>query len=102
MTNGPFWCSPVSRKARGGFQVCAWDLVNGLTDLGLITTSPDGDVWSDFTFVNDGNNAGYVIGRGVISGQDGESAFLLVPVPEPGSFALLGLGAASLLARRRR
>jgi probable HAF family extracellular repeat protein len=47
------------------------------------------------------NNAGQIVGSGFINGK--EHAYLLTPVPEPETWALLlvGLGMIRLLARRR-
>lgn len=46
------------------------------------------------------NNNGQIVGTGKFNGQT--RAFLLTPVPEPGTIAALGLGALALLKKKRR
>jgi hypothetical protein len=48
------------------------------------------------------NDSGWIVGTGTLNGQ--ARAFLLTPVPEPSSLALLGAAAGGAMssARRRR
>jgi probable HAF family extracellular repeat protein len=47
------------------------------------------------------NDAGQIVGIGT-NGLNQHHAYLLTPVPEPTSFALLGIAAAGWLIRSRR
>jgi uncharacterized membrane protein len=62
--------------------------------------SPDVAGQWDLQFATDINDAGQIVGSGVFNGQ--VRAFLLTPVPEPGTFVLMGLGLIGLLTARRR
>jgi probable HAF family extracellular repeat protein len=65
----------------------------------LVVSNPDGLVLEEARGINDG---GYIVGWGEVDGNT--HAFLLTPVPEPSTFALIAIGAVSLLAyawRRR-
>jgi probable HAF family extracellular repeat protein len=72
-------------------------------DHGVITNVntllPPGSGWSLLNAI-DINANGWIVGRGYYGGQD--RAFVLVPVPEPGAFALLAAFALATLAGRRR
>ena len=46
------------------------------------------------------NDLGQIVGWGIINGNS--HAFLLTPVPEPATLALLALGGAALVARRKK
>ena len=48
------------------------------------------------------NNAGQIVGSGFINGK--ERAYLITPVPEPETYALMvaGLGLLGFMLRRRR
>lgn len=82
-----------------GRSVFAWDSTDGLTDLGAIAVSPEGDDWSQFYNVIAASEFGYVIGNGLLDGQVGQSAYMIVP--EPSSLALLSFAGLGLLRRRR-
>jgi len=71
-----------------------WSSVNGLQDLnGLI---PTGSGWS-LQYATAINDNGWIIGSGV-NPRGQKHAFLLTPIPEPSTFALLGAGAIGLVA----
>jgi probable HAF family extracellular repeat protein len=65
----------------------------------LNTLIPTGSGWTlqEATAIND---AGQIVGYGLNS-SGAVHAFLLTPVPEPGTFAVITLGVAGLLRRRR-
>ena len=71
---------------------------NQLLDLNNLVRADSG--WS-LRRANDINDHGDIMGYGV--SPNGEThAFLLTPVPEPATWALLSLGAVALMRRRRR
>jgi len=79
-----------------------WDSVNGMQDLNDMLDS-SGAGWT-LKGCRDISNAGHIVGWGVNPDGSQQRAFLLTPIPEPSTFALLGIGAAGLLAyawRRR-
>jgi len=77
-----------------------WDSVNGMQDLNSMLDS-SGAGWTLGAAI-DTNNSGQIVGWGHLNGRT--HGFLLTVVPEPSTFALLGMGAFGLLAyawRRR-
>ena len=51
-------------------------------------------------WAHDMNNSGQIVGRGTINGED--HAFLMTPIPEPATIALLSLGGLVILRKRKR
>lgn len=82
-----------------------WDvtpLVSGTIDLG---TSANGNVTQNFsvtTALGNGDYWGVRFYTENLSGSDSAAISNVTIIPEPGSLALLGLGATALLLRRRR
>ena len=68
-----------------------YDDTNGMVDLNSLIDPLSGWVLTEAGSIND---LGQITGSGTISGQT--HAFLLTPVPEPSSFALIGFGLATL------
>lgn len=78
----------------GGAAV-VWE---GTTPTDLNTLIPSGSGWNLLS-ANAINASGQIVGFGTFGGET--RAFLLTPIPEPGTLALLGLGGLTLLRRRR-
>ena len=60
---------------------------------------------TDFSFLDTGtdiNDSGWIVGSGLTRTDEKTHAFLAIPVPEPTSAGLLGLGTLLLAVRRRR
>jgi len=72
-----------------------------MTDLSLLPEVAAAG-WSELSYANDINNAGQIVGYGQINGE--QHAFLLTPVPEPETYAMLlaGLGFVGVVAQRRK
>lgn len=66
-----------------------WDSISGMQDLNTLLEPTSGVGWQ-LIVANDINNRGQIVGQGFHHGA--VRAFLLTPVPEPGTFALLALG----------
>lgn len=60
----------------------------------LISLIPDNTRWSHLVDANGINDRGQIVGRGLINGEF--HAFLMTPIPEPGSLALLTVAVAAL------
>ncbi len=87
----------VGWNGMGGGAAFLYDSVHGMVDLNSLIVSSSG--W-DLTGALAINNAGQITGEGTIGGQT--HAFLLTPVPEPSTWALLAMGGAALLLVGRR
>ena len=72
-----------------------------MTDLNsLLPPSPEWDYIERADSINDN---GQIVGRGLVNGK--QHAFLMTPIPEPSTLALLGIGSVGLVGyvwRRRR
>ncbi len=88
-----------------GQRAFYWAAADGLWDLGLLV---DGGLpangWDALYQAIQANGLGYIegFGRATNVPLSSQSAFLLVPVPEPGSVVLAGLAACGLIAVARR
>lgn len=85
-----------SKDAAGVDRAFLWK-EGTMHDLNSLLISGDG--W-ELTNAYDINDHGQIVGAGLFGGE--ERAFLLTPVPEPGSLALLVVGGTGLLVLRRR
>ena len=83
------------RRTAGGFRAVAWD---GTTPVPL-TEAVNASGWI-LERANSINDAGQIAGVGTFNGVT--HAYLLTPVPAPGTALMLGVGAMVLGRRRRR
>ena len=74
-----------------------WNEQEGMQDLNELITPGSGWVLHGAFGIND---HGQIVGDGFYNGKP--SAFLLTPIPEPSTWALLALGASTMLLLRRR
>lgn len=76
-----------------------WDSVSGMRNLNSLLEPVSGAGWT-LLDANDINNRGQIVGQGFHNGV--VSAYLLTPLPEPGTIALLALGAGACVITRMR
>lgn len=80
---------------RGGF---VFDITTSTLESLTSLLAPDFSGWS-ITTAYGVNDNGQIAGTGIFNGQ--QRAVLLTPIPEPSSFALLGIGLVCAFAARR-
>ncbi len=88
-----------------GFRPFYWSPDDGLWDLAnLVDGGLADNGWADLEEGLMANGLGYISGQGIAAGlpEGSQSAFLLVPVPEPSSFALAALGFVGVFGWRLR
>lgn len=88
-----------------GNRTFSFTVADGWADLGSLVDGGLNDAgWSYLATVYRSNGAGYIIGQGVLTGMSGQAAYLLTPVPEPETWAMLlaGLGLVGWSAKRRK
>jgi uncharacterized membrane protein len=90
-------------SAGGSEHAAAWNWSGATPDVapidlnGRLVANPEGMTLVEALSIND---AGFIVGYGIVGGA--EHAFLLAPVPEPGTMSLLGLGLGGLGVRTYR
>lgn len=85
----------------GNFVHRAFLYRNGeMVDLTTLIPSDGIQGWSELVVANGINEQGQIVGWGTFNGA--QTAFVMTPVPEPATMAVLGLGAIALIRRRRR
>ena len=79
-------------------------IADGMHDLGsLVDGGLPANGWEYLAWTLRANKRGQIIGYGKLTSQpSGSMAFLLTPVPEPSTFALVALGAFGFATRARR
>lgn len=84
-----------------GTRTFVWSMQRGMLDLSALTGEQPDPYHLDWSYLA---NSLHINEAGQIAGNGGQGAFLLTPVPEPESWALLlaGLGLTTRLAARRR
>jgi hypothetical protein len=86
-----------ARNSQGDWRATLFDPTGAGNNIDLNTLIDPASGWT-LTSAHDIHNSGWIVGQG-INPQGELHAFLLVP--EPATFALLGLGALALLRKRR-
>jgi probable HAF family extracellular repeat protein len=82
----------------GGGHSFVWDAINGMRDLNDLIDPASGWVLYQTSAIN---SAGQIVGTG--RNPDGNvEAFLLTPIPEPATLALVGTGLLTFLVGRRK
>ncbi len=76
------------------FQACLFDQLQGALNLNLLVDAPG---WN-LQYAYDINNNGWIVGSGIFEGT--ERAFLLKPIPEPATVAVLMIGLGLIPLKR--
>ncbi len=88
-----------------GYRVFSFTVADGWNDLGsLVNGGLSAAGWDYLANVYDANGAGQIIGQGVLAGMSDQTPYLLTPVPEPETWAMLlvGLGLVGRAVNLRR
>ena len=87
----------TSLDGENRFRAFIWSEQSGMVNLNDWIDPNSGWILGDANAVND---AGQIVGLGLLNGK--QTAYLLNPIPEPGTWALLILGGSTLWFLRRR
>jgi hypothetical protein len=88
-----------------GNRTFSFTVADGWADLGSLVDGGLNDAgWSYLATIYSSNGSDYIIGQGVLTGMNSQAAYLLTPVPEPETWAMLlaGLGLVGWAAKRSK
>jgi hypothetical protein len=98
---GAFFNQFQTAAGNNSLRVLAYDRDGN--DIESFSFSPDTDAFgfNEGVFLGFARGSADIWGFGITDGSFVMDDLTLAPVPEPGTWALMGLGVATLLARRR-